>query len=407
MIILFRYIHTSFFMTNSTLIVAFGGVSPEHEVSVITAHQAIAALTDLGISVYPLYVTKSGKWLTGEVLLDLQSFSDLQALETKAIPCTISRNSDGLPILIDTRSTFFKKPTTWPITFMLLAFHGSDGENGSFQGLCNIFNIPYSGSGVLGAAIGMDKVIAKKLAKQAGIPVVDWVDFNEREWISSPAHWLDQIKQLEYPLIVKPTHLGSSIGLSKVTSVEELEWAIESVFRYDDQVLVEKAIDPLLEINCSVIGDSFENQTSVCEQPIAKGQTLSYEDKYLSEAQSSKGMASADRIIPAPIDEAISEEIRNMAASLFSLLHAKGLVRIDFLVDPTTQRIYFNEINTIPGSFSFYLWQHSQLTFPEVLQKLIQLGLKEHRIKNGRVRSYETNLLSKKAMTGLKGLKRS
>jgi len=167
-------------MTINSLVIAFGGVSPEHEVSVITAHQAIAALKDTGITVYPLYITKSGKWLTGDVLLDLQQFSDLYQLESNAIPCTISRNADGFPILLDTRQQFLKKPATWPIAFMLLAFHGSDGENGSFQGLCNLFNVPFSGSGVLGSAIGMDKVVAKKLAKLAGIPVLDWVDFREK-----------------------------------------------------------------------------------------------------------------------------------------------------------------------------------------------------------------------------------
>ena len=394
-------------MTINSLVIAFGGVSPEHEVSVITAHQAIAALEDTGITVYPLYITKSGKWLTGDVLLDLQQFSDLYQLESKAIPCTISRNADGFPILLDTRQQFLKKPATWPIAFMLLAFHGSDGENGSFQGLCNLFNVPFSGSGVLGSAIGMDKVVAKKLAKLAGIPVVDWVDFREKEWISNKSALLEHVKTLHYPVIVKPTHLGSSIGISKVANEKELEWAIESVFRFDDQVLIEKAIDPLLEINCSVMGDGIENQTSVCEQPKAKGQTLSYEDKYLSESTGSKGMASADRIIPAPISESLSSEIRAMASTLFSTLQAKGLVRIDFLIDAASNQIYFNEINSIPGSFSFYLWQHSKLQFPDLLQKLIELGMKEYRIKNSRVRSYETNLLSKKAMTGLKGLKTS
>jgi len=394
-------------MTINSLVIAFGGVSPEHEVSVITAHQAIAALKDTGITVYPLYITKSGKWLTGDVLLDLQQFSDLYQLESNAIPCTISRNADGFPILLDTRQQFLKKPATWPIAFMLLAFHGSDGENGSFQGLCNLFSVPFSGSGVLGSAIGMDKVVAKKLAKLAGIPVVDWVDFREKEWISNKSALLEHVKTLHYPVIVKPTHLGSSIGISKVANEKELEWAIESVFRFDDQVLIEKAIDPLLEINCSVMGDGIENQTSVCEQPKAKGQTLSYEDKYLSESTGSKGMASADRIIPAPISESLSSEIRAMASTLFSTLQAKGLVRIDFLIDAASNQIYFNEINSIPGSFSFYLWQHSKLQFPDLLQKLIELGMKEYRIKNSRVRSYETNLLSKKAMTGLKGLKTS
>jgi D-alanine-D-alanine ligase len=204
---------------------------------------------------------------------------------------------------------------------------------------------------------------------------------------------------------VKPLSLGSSIGITKVTEPELLDDAIELAFRYDGRVIIEKAIEPLLEINCSVMGNATTARASVCEQPRGKNESLSYEDKYLSEPGSTKGMASADRIIPAPISEPLTKEIQDLAVAVFRALRASGLARLDFLVQPETGKVYFNEINTIPGSFSFYLWQHSGMSFEVLLNQLIDIALDERRRKNGRIRSYETNLLSKKAATGIKGMK--
>jgi D-alanine-D-alanine ligase len=393
-------------MSINQLVVAFGGVSPEHEVSVITAHQAMAALRESGKTVTPLYVSKSGRWYTGDVLLDLKRFEDLTSLERAAVPCTISKNSDGMPILLQTGATkMFAKPKEWPIYVVVLAFHGGDGENGAFQGLCDVFNIPFTGPGVLGSSIGMDKVVAKRLVRQAGLPVVDWIDFSEHQWIQDRGSINIGAKELGFPVFVKPVHLGSSIGISMIDSAEKLDEAVEKALRYDSHVLIEKAVRPLLEINCSVIGNTDTATASVCEQPQGKGESLTFDDKYLSDSTSNKGMASAARLIPAPISAELTERIQLMAVRVFKTLNAIGLARLDFLVNPETEEIYFNEINTIPGSFSFYLWQHSGMGFAKLILRLVDIAMEENRRKSGRIRSYETNLLSKRAAAGLKGLK--
>lgn len=393
-------------MSINQLVVAFGGVSPEHEVSVITAHQAMAALRETGRTVTPLYVSKSGRWYTGEVLLDLKQFEDLTSLERSAIPCTISKNSDGMPILLQTGAIkMFSKPKEWPIFVVVLAFHGGDGENGAFQGLCDVFNIPFTGPGVLGSSVGMDKVVAKRLVRQAGLPVVDWFDFSEHSWIHERSRVTEGLKALGFPLFVKPVHLGSSIGISMVDGTAKLDEAVEKALRYDSHVLIEKAVRPLLEVNCSVIGNADTATASVCEQPQGKGESLTFDDKYLSDVSSNKGMASAARLIPAPISAELTDRIQKLAVNVFQTLNVTGLARLDFLVNPATDEIFFNEINTIPGSFSFYLWQHSGMGFDTLLLKLVDIAMEENRRKSGRIRSYETNLLSKRAATGLKGLK--
>jgi D-alanine-D-alanine ligase len=311
-----------------------------------------------------------------------------------------------MPVLLQTGVTkLFAKPKEWPIYMIVLAFHGGDGENGAFQGLCDVFNIPYTGSGVLGSAIGMDKVTAKRLVRQAGLPVVDWIDFTEQRWIREKELIHGEATGIGYPLFVKPVHLGSSIGITMVEDADKFEAAVEKALRYDSHVFAEKAVRPLQEINCSVIGNSDAAQASVCEQPQGKGESLTFHDKYLSDSSSSKGMASASRIIPAPISDDLTSKIQSMAVRVFQTLGVIGLARLDFLINPETEEIYFNEINTIPGSFSFYLWQHSGLGFDKLILKLVDFGMEEHRRKSGRIRSYETNLLSMKAAKGLKGLK--
>lgn len=392
-------------MTEQNILVAFGGVSPEHEVSVLTALQAVSALKETGYRPIPLFVTKSGKWLTGEPLLELENYQDMEKLESMGIPCTFAHDENGQAVLLETKSKgLFGKPVKHHLHCVLVAFHGSEGENGSFQGLCEMFNIPYTGSGVLGSSVGMDKSTAKDICRSYNIPVVPALTFYESEWAQNNQDILSQIKKLGYPVFVKPSRLGSSIGVIRANDEEKAVEAIETAFRYDPKLLIEKAVVPLTEINCSVLGTPEDAQASVCEQPKGKEELLSFEDKYLS-GGGGKGMASADRIIPAPISEKLTAKIQELAVTTFKTLGAAGVARLDFLINSETQDVYFNEINTIPGSFSFYLWDKSGYEFPELLKKLIDIAVIGHQQKNGRIRSYETNLLSKKSVEGIKGLK--
>lgn len=390
------------------VMVAFGGVSPEHEVSVLSAMQAIAAFKETEYSVVPLYVSKSGRWLTGEQLLELENYRDLDELVESAVPCTFSHDAMGQPVLLETEKRgFFSSPREYPIYSVLPAFHGSEGENGAFQGTCDMYNIPFAGSGVFASSLGMDKVKAKELCKAHAIPVVESVSFFESEWEKEQETFLARIDALEFPVIVKPVNLGSSIGVMKAGDEDTLIEAVETAFRFDANLLVEKAVSPLMEINCSVLGDPEEARTSVCERPLGKEETLSFEDKYQSGSGdgSGKGMASADRVIPADIPDELSAGIQEMALKIFKVFRASGVARLDFLRNPETDEVYFNEINTIPGSFSFYLWDESGLNITGLMRELIDIARRQHRRKMGRVRSYETNLLSEKAVQGIKGLK--
>lgn len=393
-------------MIEKNLIVAFGGSSPEHEVSVLTAMQVLSALEDTSYNLVPLYITKSGRWLSGEILKDLSNYENLPTLEKQANSCAFVKDEIGRTLLKDqSPSGLFSKPKAVPVYAVVCAFHGSEGENGAFQGVCDMFNIPFTGSGVLGSSVGMDKVKAKQLCEANGIPVTASLDFYESDWATHQETILQEAELLGFPLIVKPTSLGSSIGVAKAENKDELVEAIETAFRYDAHLLVEVAVNPLMEINCSVLGTAENCKASVCERPIGNSETLSFEDKYQSGGGSDKGMASADRVIPADISPELTETIRSMAVHTFKTFDAGGVARLDFLINADTEEVYFNEINTIPGSFSFYLWDKSDLNFTQLLEEMIEIALKKHQAKNGRIRSYETNLLSEKAAKGIKGLK--
>ncbi len=388
-----------------TVLVAFGGPSPEHEVSVLTAMQIMAALGDTPHKALPLYVTKNGRWLTGPAFSDLSAYQDMKKLEAGGLPVAFAFGADGRTLLRGTADTgLFSKPQAWAIDVVIPAFHGGSGENGAFQGVCEVFNLPCASSGVTASAVGMDKRLAKAVCRAYGHPVLPDVDFRESEWAADQQAHLSRIEALGYPVFVKPIHLGSSIGVRKATDRPALVHAVEDAFRYDAHVLVEPAVSPLREINCSVLGGPDRCEASVCEQPVGSGELLSFQDKYLA-GDATKGMASADRLIPAPIPDQVRDRIRTLSTAIYRSLGCSGVVRLDFLMNDATGDVYFNEINTQPGSFSFYLWEPAGVRFPELVARLVDTAFETHRSQTGRVRSYETNLLSKKAAQGLKGLK--
>lgn len=393
-------------MSSRNLVVAFGGISPEHEVSVLSAMQAIASLEETDFNLIPLYVSKSGRWLTGDVLLKMENYQDLDSLQKQTIPCTFSHDDLGKPILLETKKKgLFSSPDSYPVYAVIPAFHGSEGENGAFQGTCEMYNIPCAGSGVFASSLGMDKVKAKELCRSHDIPVAEGFDFFENDWERDQDAILGCAEQLSYPLILKPVSLGSSIGVARANDKSQLIDAIETAFRYDENLMIEKAISPLTEINCSVLGTPDNMKTSVCERPLGQEETLSFEDKYQSDDGSQKGMASADREIPADISDELTQKIKSFSAKIFKLFRASGVARLDFLVNAETEELYFNEINTIPGSFSFYLWQESGMNMRELMLNLVEIAVDRHQKKMGRIRSYDTNLLNEKAVKGIKGLK--
>ena len=393
-------------MSKKNIVVAFGGRSPEHEVSVLSAMQAIKALEDTQYNLMPLYIGKSGRWFTGRYLLELEHYSNLDKLKDESMPCTFSFDDLGKPVLLETRKKGFLSSTeAHSIHALIPAFHGSEGENGAFQGACEMFHIPYGGSGVFASSLGMEKIKAKSLCRTHDISVVDDVNFTENKWQDHQEELLKNIGALDLPVIIKPATLGSSIGVKKASNTQEIIDAVETAFRYDEHILVEQAVQPLTEINCAVLGTGENARASVCERPVGQEETLSFEDKYQNEGNADKGMASAERIIPADISDKQREKIQSLSLQIFELFKASGVARLDFLINKDTGQIYFNEMNTIPGSFSFYLWEEDGMNMTDLMLELIDIAEKKHRQKTGRIRSYDTNLLSEKAVQGIKGLK--
>lgn len=405
--------------------VVFGGVSPEHEVSVISALQAAHALDRELYQPIPIYIAKDGTWYTGEALMDTERYADLDAVRALGQAVALDPQAYGKLVLRPTadRSFWQKSPEPVAVDVVLLGLHGGAGEDGSLQGLCEAFNVPYTGSGVFGSALGMDKVLSKLICRDQAIPIVDFVAFRESEWANKEEAWLDRCEaELGYPVIVKPARLGSSIGIAKANDRAALDDGIEEALRYDTKVVVEEAVQNLVEVNCSVLGNPDVAEASVLEQPIPSEDAalLSYQDKYergkersgakgqrrgVKRKDAAEGMASLDRIIPAPLPEAKTQEIRDLAVRIFQTFECAGVARIDFMINQATQQVYFNEINTIPGSFSFYLWKPSGVPFSELTHRLVELALQRHRERNGRVRSFASNLLSQQSLKGMKGAK--
>ncbi|MDA0683743.1 MAG: D-alanine--D-alanine ligase [Bacteroidetes bacterium] len=402
-------------MSSITIGVFFGGPSPEHEVSVISGIQALSALREQGSTVHSVYVSKSGRWFVGDGLDDIANYATLDALLKKATEVSLAPGPGRKLRLIPLKTSFLGNKTELSIDVAFLAFHGGVGENGAVQGLCESLGVPYTGSGVLASAAGMDKVVAKRLCRDMNLPVVDWISSTDGQWEGHEDEEMDRIeREIGWPAIVKPVHLGSSIGIARVTNRKELEEAMEEAFRYDASVMVEKCVANLREINCSVLGTADSCRVSVLEEPISADGTLSFQDKYMRQGEisgkggsksSSQGMASLQRRIPAPVPDEVADRVRLLAEGVFQALDGCGVARIDFLMDDETKEVWFNEINTIPGSLSFYLWEPSGVPFSELVNTLISLAVERFESRVRRVRSFDVNLLEKRAIQGLKGSK--
>ncbi|MBQ1519383.1 MAG: D-alanine--D-alanine ligase, partial [Ruminococcus sp.] len=294
--------------------------------------------------------------------------------------------------------------------------HGTNVEDGALQGYLQTLDLPYVGCDVLASAVGMDKYVMKILLKEAGFPVLDCCRFSSYE-IDDMDNMIAQVEaKFGYPVIVKPINLGSSVGISKAKDRDGLISSIEEAFQFADRILVEPAVVQLKEINCSVVGDSEAAEASVCEEPVqaSSDEILSYDQKYKGDGGKngsksgggSKGMATLKRKIPAEITPEQDEFIRKTAVDAFRYLGCNGVTRIDFMIDMATDKVYINEINTIPGSLAFYLWEPKGVKYPELLERLIQLALKRYRQSEKISYTFDTNILSMGGSFGSKGSKR-
>lgn len=393
--------------------VFFGGKSVEHEIAVITMSQAISALDPEKYEIVPIYISKEGVMYTGDDLLDLYQYKDMEVLLKRSYKVCVVNDGKGVKVM--------RCPAPWigrrvlnTIDVAFPIMHGTNGEDGTIAGFLNMLGIPYVGPDILASSVGMDKILMKKVLRESGIPVVDFVSFYSMEYIKDDEKYLDEISEkIGYPVIVKPANLGSSVGIKKAVDRASLEDAIEFAMEFSDRVIVEKAVENLKEINCSVMGNITETEASVCEEPFFSDEILSYADKYMSGNGSknkvgqkgmagqgklggSKGMAMAasSKKLPADISDEKRDEIQRLAQETFKVLGCSGVARVDFLMDKDTDKVYVNEINTIPGALSYYLWEATGKTFEEEMDQVIDIALKRHREREKLTFSYDQNILA-------------
>jgi len=395
------------------LAVLFGGKSVEHEISVITALQAVAALDTDKYDVLPVYLTKDNAFYIGESVGKIEAYKDIPGLLKKSrqvIPSKIG----GKAVLLRHPAKAFGNNTLAELDCVFPIVHGTNAEDGTLQGLLRLLGAPFVGCDVTASALGMDKYAQKCVFRHAGIPVLDCVTLRAGAYDLDQGAALENIENFGYPVIVKPVNLGSSVGITRAEDRESLEKALELAFQFAQRVLVEPAVQNLREFNCAVLGDADGARASVCEEPLNADEILSYENKYMSGGKSgkagaktapaagSKGMASLARKIPADIPEALAEKIQSLAIQAFQILDCSGVARIDFLMDGQTGEVWLNEINTIPGSLSFYLWEPSGLPYPRLLDEMVKLAFARQRAQEDLLFSFDTNVLANAQLGGAK-----
>lgn len=385
--------------------VFFGGRSVEHEISVISALQAINAFDKEKYEIVPVYITKQGRWFTGDNLLDIRNYKDMKSLTDNATEVFMRPEYGDYNLYKAETGRFMKRnPIVKELHVAIPVLHGTNGEDGIFEGLLETIGIPFAGCNTLSSANGMDKITMKMILRESGIPVVDYVWFTDKEWFKRRDEILDEVEQkLGFPVIVKPANLGSSVGIGKASDREELIAKINNAEKFSQRIIVEHMVRKLKEINCSVLGDADDHQSSVCEEPIKSGDILSYEDKYMGGTKTNAGMQSSEKRIPADLPEETSEKIRKMAADTFRVLSCHGVSRIDVMIEEEDNSIYVNEINTIPGSLSFYLWEASGIPFSQLMDKLVELALRRKRETDRKTFSYDHNIFALGG--GIKGAK--
>jgi D-alanine-D-alanine ligase len=367
----------------------FGGRSGEHEVSFCSASSIIKAINKDKYTVVPIGITKEGRWISPQ---DSELALQSGKIEGKNTVILLSDPSGNALIRTDNTQRLEKSSTLERVDVIFPILHGPYGEDGTIQGFLELANIPYVGSGVAASAISMDKDFMKTIFQQRGLPILKWITIKRKEWQKDKEKILSLIKNgFEYPLFIKPTNLGSSVGITKVHQEEELEGAIDLASSYDRKILIEEGLEEAREIECGVLGND-EPRTSVVGEVRPAGEFYDYDSKYLDEG--------TQLIIPADLPDGVSQEVQEIALHAFKAVDAAGMARVDFFVSKKENKIYLSEINNIPGFtyVSMYprLWEASGIPYSELIDRLIQLALERHQDKNQNKISYdESKLLDK------------
>lgn len=386
--------------------VIYGSRTCEHDVSIISALQAAQALDTKNYNITYIYIGREGTWYTGEALTDVKFYEHFDAAKlTRVLPA--GENGKLVLYHLPEKKKLFGGAAAERVAVLdvvMPVLHGLNGEDGTLQGMLELFDVPYTSAGVMGSAVGMDKITMKLLFKGCGFPVVEGVWFDRGRWSRERDGVMDECEdKLGFPLIVKPANLGSSIGINIAHDRNQLEDAIETAAAYDHRILVEKAVSPLREVNCSVLGYGDHVETSELEMPVTQEEFLTFPGKYLRNAKGAGGMASQVRLIPAPISEQAAQTVRDLAVRAFRAMDLKGVVRIDFILDED-ENVFINEANTIPGSLAFYLWEPKGVSFSALLDGMVECAFSAWADRKASVFSHDSTLLAN-IVHGSKGAK--
>lgn len=385
-----------------TIAIFFGGRSPEHDVSVVSALQVMDAVDAARYNTVPVYITPDGQWLSGGVLRARSNYLlDKNALkQTQAVSLDVNTQSAAgkKGVLLPKKSGLFGGGKAIEFDVALPVFHGLYGENGSMQGLFESAGVPYAGPRVMAAGLLMDKVATKRILKALDIPHLPYAVLRRpSEGYLIPKEQLnDLVDGIGFPCIIKPAHLGSSIGVARCETVDELSACLPGIFEFDDVAIVEPLVQNLVEYNVSVARIEGEIKTSAIERPKASDELLDFKQKYLSggdgkagekqggtksPGQSSEGMLSLTRELNPALDKQLEANIRAWSAAMFAGVEGTGAPRIDYLCDSKSGEIWLNEVNPIPGSYGYFLWEAAKepLLFSEFLSLLIEEALNERR----------------------------
>ncbi len=384
--------------TKKNIAVFFGGRSAEHDVSIITAHvPIIESLLAIGnFDVYPVYIAKDGSWYSDQKMNDLEYFKQDNIAE-------VLKKQKKVQILFDNGLKIIWPgifPKTVNIDVAFPAMHGTYGEDGSLMGLLRMANVPFVGCDIFASAVAMDKVLTKQVLAAEGVPIVPYVWFTKNDWDKNKEEYKNKISKLKWPLFVKPVHLGSSIGITKVKKTEELENAVEVAFHYDDKILVEEGVDNLVEVTLPIIGNDDLVRLAGVERPLNKTEFFDFQEKYISGGgKKQSGVNNAYSEIPAKIsddskvNESLSKQVMDLGIKTYKMLGCEGVARVDFLIDGVQKKVYINEVNTLPGSLYVHNWKKVGVSGVELVTKLVALAEERFNARKGTTYTFDSSIL--------------